>query len=98
MVIDGSTPMAYNYGMIFVETSLFTRRIVQVMDDDAYGELQGYAAFDLVLFSFLGIVQIAVDPFGKTVGVAAVEYGLVFNKLIRNRLLFGSGLGCVNGN
>ncbi len=42
MVIDESTPMAYNYNMIFVETSLFTRRIVQVMDDDAYGELQGY--------------------------------------------------------
>ncbi len=32
--------MAYNMGMIFVETSLFTRRIVQAMDDDTYGELQ----------------------------------------------------------
>ena len=32
--------MAYNITMIFVETSLFTERIVQVMDDDAYGELQ----------------------------------------------------------
>ena len=32
--------MAYNMAMIFVETSLFTERIVQVMDDDAYGELQ----------------------------------------------------------
>ena len=36
--------MAYNLGMIFVETSLFTRRIVQVMDDDAYGELQEHLA------------------------------------------------------
>ena len=38
--IDTPTPMAYNMGMIFVETSLFTRRIVQAMDDDTYGELQ----------------------------------------------------------
>ena len=32
--------MAYNLSMIFVETSLFTQRIVQVMDDDTYCELQ----------------------------------------------------------
>ena len=38
--VDASTPMAYNMSMIFVETSLFTQRIVQVMDDDAYAELQ----------------------------------------------------------
>ena len=36
--------MAYNVGMIFVETSLFTQRIVQVMDDDAYAELQEHLA------------------------------------------------------
>jgi len=44
ITIDASTPMAYNLSMIFVETSLFTRRIVQVMDDDAYGELQEHLA------------------------------------------------------
>ena len=36
--------MAYNAGMIFVETSLFTQRIVQVMDDDAYAELKEHLA------------------------------------------------------
>ncbi len=36
--------MAYNIDMIFIETSLFTHRIVQVMDDDAYGELQEHLA------------------------------------------------------
>ena len=44
ITIDASTPMAYNLSMIFVETSLFTQRIVQVMDDDAYGELQEHLA------------------------------------------------------
>ena len=36
--------MAYNMGMTFIETSLFTQRIVQIMDDDAYGELQEHLA------------------------------------------------------
>ena len=36
--------MAYNTDMIFIETSLFTQRIVQVMDDDAYAELQEHLA------------------------------------------------------
>ena len=44
IAVDGTTPMAYNAGMIFVETSLFTQRIVQVMDDDAYAELQEHLA------------------------------------------------------
>ncbi|MBR4171458.1 MAG: type II toxin-antitoxin system RelE/ParE family toxin [Kiritimatiellae bacterium] len=30
--------------MIFIETSLFTRRIVQLMDDDTYCELQDHLA------------------------------------------------------
>ena len=42
--LDTTTPMAYNISMIFIETSLFTQRIVQIMDDDAYGELQEHLA------------------------------------------------------
>lgn len=32
--------MAYNICMIFIETSVFTKRIQQAMDDDAYAALQ----------------------------------------------------------
>ena len=34
------TSMAYNIYMIFIETSVFTKRIHKVMDDDAYAMLQ----------------------------------------------------------
>ena len=36
--------MAYNHNVIFIETSLFTERIVNVLNDDAYGELQRHLA------------------------------------------------------
>ena len=38
--LDKDTPVAYNYIVIFIETSLFTTRIVRLMDDDDYRELQ----------------------------------------------------------
>jgi len=34
--------MAYNMRMIFLETKVFTSRIVEAMSDDAYAELQGH--------------------------------------------------------
>ena len=32
--------MAYNTGMIFIETPIFTKRIQKAMDDDAYAAVQ----------------------------------------------------------
>ncbi len=34
--------MAYNVGMIFIETRLFTSRIVETMSDDEYAGLQNH--------------------------------------------------------
>jgi len=36
------TPMAYNTHMIFVETKVFTTRIVEAMSDDEYAGLQSH--------------------------------------------------------
>lgn len=36
------TPMAYNMRMIFLETKVFTNRIVDAMSDDDYAGLQGH--------------------------------------------------------
>lgn len=38
------TPMAYNIAMIFLETRVFTDRIVEAMSDDDYAELQIHLA------------------------------------------------------
>ena len=35
-------PLAYNVDMIFVETRLFTERILHAMSDERYAELQGH--------------------------------------------------------
>ncbi len=36
--IDFYTPMAYNITMIFLETSVFTKRIVECLSDTEYAE------------------------------------------------------------
>ncbi len=38
--IDAYAPWAYNFPMIIIETSVFTKLISQLMDDDQYRELQ----------------------------------------------------------
>ena len=38
--LDGYPPVAYNMGMIFIETPIFTKRIQKAMDDDTYAALQ----------------------------------------------------------
>ena len=53
-----------------------------------YGELKHHAALDSVLFGNLGINEPLVNPFGEFVGVAAHEFGLLFNELERNGFLF----------
>ncbi len=40
MVYYYSTSLAYNHGMVIIETTIFTRLIKELMDDDSYGELQ----------------------------------------------------------
>ena len=40
--IDAYTPMVYNVRMIFVETRLFTSRILDAMSDDEYAGLQNH--------------------------------------------------------
>lgn len=40
--IDVDTPMVYNMLMIFVETILFTSRILDAMSDDEYAGLQNH--------------------------------------------------------
>ena len=42
--IDLCTPMEYNLFMTFVETKLFTSRILDAMSDDEYAALQHYLA------------------------------------------------------
>ena len=42
--IDLCTPMEYNLVMTFVETKLFTSRILDAMSDDEYAALQHYLA------------------------------------------------------
>jgi len=34
--------MAYLVAVVFVETSIFTRRVQQYMDDEEYGEMQAF--------------------------------------------------------
>ena len=38
--VDGYTLKAYNAVMLFIETPIFTKRIVQCVDDDSYRMLQ----------------------------------------------------------
>ena len=40
--IDLYTPMVYNSSMLFVETRLFTSRILDAMSDDEYADLQSH--------------------------------------------------------
>ena len=42
--IDVRTPLVYNWGMIFMETKLFTSRILDAMSDDEYAALQHHLA------------------------------------------------------
>ena len=42
--IDNRTPAAYHVDVIFIETSIFTRRIQECMDDSSYADLQGFLA------------------------------------------------------
>jgi len=34
------TPLAYNYTMVFIETSLFTQQVTSLLDDDDYAAFQ----------------------------------------------------------
>ena len=65
--------MAYNIDMIFIETSLFTHRIVQAMDDDAYGELQEH----LAAYPDAGHVIVGSEVYGKSDGEDQTEESVV---------------------
>lgn len=69
--------------MIFIETSIFTRRVKELLDDDAYGEFQRFLrdnpeAGDLIEGTGgLRKVRVAAKGHGKRGGARVIYYYFV---------------------
>ena len=75
--------MTYIPGMIFVETPLFTRRVKELLDDDAYGELQALLSGDPEAGDLIegtgGLrkLRVAAKGHGKRGGARVIYYHFV---------------------
>lgn len=79
------TPMAYNYVMIIIETSIFTRRIKDLMSDDEYRVFQEALTVRPDMGALIqgagGLrkVRWRLEGTGKSGGVRAIYYWLTEN-------------------
>jgi len=83
MVVDNYPPLAYSYLMVFIETSVFTRLLTSLMEDDQYRALQNTLlqnpeAGDLIpAGGGIRKVRHALSGRGKSGGVWGIYYSHV---------------------
>lgn len=80
--------------MIFVETPLFTRRVKELLDDDAYGEFQGFLrdnpeAGDLIEGTGgLRKMRVGAKGHGKRGGARVIYYHFVSRENIALLMIY----------
>lgn len=95
--IDVCTPLAYHCGVIFIETSVFTRQVQELLTDEEYAVFQvSLAAQPLsgaVIEGTGGLrkVRVAVKGRGKRGGARVVYYYVSSAAQIRLLLIYAKG-------
>jgi len=78
--VDKAPPLAHDGRMVFVETPLFTRRVVELLDDDSYARFQAMLIRDPdagdVIQGTGGLrkIRVAVSGRGKRGGARVIYY------------------------